>query len=654
MAVLLDRGQPIVYGMASGVARVQGRSGIQGLRDLLLSISNSAVTGTSVREIPIEGRTARVETAVALGGSAVTKPIFGDIDGELVVSIATPQFRRADFRNAQSDWAKAFVGFIQAHISENLAAGRIFSDFKAGEYDLVPEEAMETKSRAIKWSVDEIMAAGKYIRTRDGAGRWISLEEAVTSESRIKVDWIAKVRTPAIVNQVVGMPERYSEISLLIHPAGRRGSDPAILRLGSETVIPERGATGANMVVTGVANVLPLRLTTVYFTKEEAELARSISVNTPPPDIATMNLITLAATQTYWERGEALKVLQRLNTRLNFWNDVPVFCAGSPRNCVNLTAAKLSEEMEQILGDIDLMLLKQMKEFGSQLLRLREVGHADVAAEDEFKDSMRRLLAFQQRSQWLESDSLEAAVDFLKVELKELVYQRLGEHPRVRAYIDFAMTLQYADVIEARGSSSSFVSLRPNARFVGDYAAQVKQWRREFPGITFHPPEDLHLTVSFIGRTTPSNGARIQKIVAKFRQWMRDRSFELNDGEVRVLGRNSNLLAIVFPVEQVPAEIREAIRSLKVDLAMQGVPVDHYFEQEFLPHVTIGSLPSNTYGVEGSNPFQDFVADGAVGDELRSMTISGEIDLLSREISPAGYAETAYGVVDLPSIDEVL
>ena len=162
------------------------------------------------------------------------------------------------------------------------------------------------------------------------------------------------------------------------------------------------------------------------------------------------------------------------------------------------------------------------------------------------------------------------------------------------------------------------------------------------------------MTLAFVGRTTPRNGERIAEAVARFKQKLRGANFDLSAGEVKVLGRNGNLLAIVFPIEQVPAEIQQEIRALKVELAMLGVPVDQFFDQQFLPHVTFGTLPATTYATGGDNPFQEFVADGMVGDELRRIAISGEIDLLSREFTAPGQSDPSYNVVALPSLEEVL
>ena len=286
-----------VYGTKTGVALA--RADVVTMKKTV-----DLLTGTAEQkhfEFNIDGKKVTLEGASSVVGSARIKRSFADVDAELTLVVKYDGFKEADFHDPNSTFAKAVEQFVLKYVREGEERGMIFSEAKAGHHDHIPAEAASTKSKAIKWSKENINKGEQKIpseiQSKDIA---FSFREGLTSHSRIKFDWFLRVEVPEEYQEKFsGMTSRIVEGSVMLNLAGRNGENSAVPFVSQMTDFPELGATGGHIAVEGYADNKPLKITSLFFDHNEYEIARSVTVTAPFTPIYFLGKSVLNAARTY-------------------------------------------------------------------------------------------------------------------------------------------------------------------------------------------------------------------------------------------------------------------------------------------------------------------------------------------------------------------
>jgi hypothetical protein len=201
----------------------------------------------STNSVEVDGQIVVLESAPALTGSAVISNQYGDLDLESVWLVNYDSFRHTDLRSSSSPGIKGLVQFLQKYIKHFSANPRYrFVELKAGEYDYVPETAKKTQSKAIKWNQEQVARGWRWVQSKNGKREKLTLAEALASESRVKVDWVAWDTVQDPVASSLGISESWIEASVLLQIGGRSGGDSPVLGIAREDHLPSKGATGAH------------------------------------------------------------------------------------------------------------------------------------------------------------------------------------------------------------------------------------------------------------------------------------------------------------------------------------------------------------------------------------------------------------------------
>jgi 2'-5' RNA ligase len=117
----------------------------------------------------------------------------------------------------------------------------------------------------------------------------------------------------------------------------------------------------------------------------------------------------------------------------------------------------------------------------------------------------------------------------------------------------------------------------------GQIAAGAVRWT---------PPENIHLTMKFLGDVSPASMETVKKILAA--EAARHSEFEI---EVAGLGAfpNSRRPRVIWIGIQAPEELKTLQHRIEEDAARLGYPVE---ERGFTPHLTLGRVSRNATGAD--------------------------------------------------------
>ena len=634
MAVRLSpSGEPEIYGVEAALK--YAKPDVIRHKDMVLQITASGTVFTT----QIGRQRVTVTSTPALSGSAVQSDNYGDVDIETVIMVQYDTFTESHLHDRGSVAARALAQYMKFYVQHVLSDGRYsVTDFKSGELDHVPDNdsARRTKSRAIKWSVAELLAGHKSISMADGSSRVITLEESLVSESRTKIDWRLRGPTLPFVAEATGILEQDIDANILIQFAGQRGGNTPVLRVAQETSVPEVGATGAHVRIKDTAGFSPLRLTTIAFKPEHAELLRQLSVVTPPQDVFYTNANLVSVTRTYRQLDDYYKVIKRLARRLYFWNDLPAFVSFYGLN--NVSLAGFQRDMLEIVGaNCDgrpetctniVSVLHQLQIITEMLVKRREQpGMGNVAYEREAMTKGSAYLTAQFPGITIPSD-FAILPEFIESLIRKRVNQAMSEDPNVARYIDFVLYNQDTLQIEPMQQKAFFITFRPDDRFVKNFRRVLPTLVEHYPHIRFSQPEDLHMTVSYIGKTTGTVSTRVQEIFMRYNRRFASMPFHLANGSLRIIGSNNNQIGVVFDSNDMPPEMLEAIQAMKFELVQAGLRPDKHLE-DFLPHVSLGHLRDAYFSPEGHREVHALLGSSDVPRRLMSTNVSGGAELLT-------------------------
>ena len=626
LAIMKRDGRAVVYGMLAAVER--SKVTVDQHRDLVLSLSG-ALSSRNLHGV-------QVSAHPALAGSAVISDDFVDLDIDTVVLTQEPDFREADFHNPTSKSVRALAQFIQGYVREIIQEGRAaFSDFKAGEYNQVPNDprAQETRSRSIKWTLDELLAGEKTVIEADGTSRNMTLEEAIASESRVKIDWIVEGDAPPSIRELMGIERRFYDVTVVFRFAGKRGSGPPIMRIAREDYVPEEGATGGYVAMKGTVGILPIRITTALFRLEDLDILSRVAAIAPGVELENLNRLTLGIARTYWRQGHPHKVLRRLLMRLYFWNDGYVFAqrVGSS----GVTGAMIQEEIRSILESRHLSAIRILEGIAEQAIAAGEVGlsHEEianrtlVAARDYFKNH------FPEKAT---PTTLSEVVDLSKELVEELVREQLSERRLVQKYIDFALNEMNEQAIEAPEARKIFAAFSPVSSFVNSYRRRLRGnprqghegWVERYPEIKFSHPSDLHLTIAMLGENSESSNQVFRAEFENLQEKIREIPIELRDGKLEIIGRSGSQIAVVFDESQIPMEVWAAIQDFKTAIVRNGLSPDSRHGLSFVPHISLAYIRDAYRSAEGKRSIIRFFDENSLTPRMRNTHLQPQIKLL--------------------------
>ena len=575
-----------IFGTEVAVSRA--RRDVYKLKGAVFDIAlhkNQDIYNTSV-----EGDGVKIHMLPSLIGSAVVRRGFGDLDINSTLMVESGKFHYKDFTNPNSLTVKAIAKYLITFARQKRKEGYIFSDFKAGEYDFVPQEQAETKSRAIKWTYKELLAGEKSIETgyEGGPKRTLTLEEAITHQGRIKIDLIAKVDNMAEIESATGIRDRFIECTVMFILGGKRTGLPPVLSIADRDRFPESGATGANLTLRDRATEVPLRATTVFFEGAHAEKARQLSVNAPRPDISYLNNVMLGSAKTYLKKGNLLKALRILYTRTLFWTDTQyAFDAGFNRQ-------ELYRSLENIIyGNQKIEELNILVNIGETLNDAINAGlSVSPRGINEYYNGLNRYLKTEgMESATLKFDTIEESITYIKENLiNRILEESLSKNENVRRYLSWVKGLEYDQNYSRPQETNSFVALKVSKEFQKNYEELYSQWKEAYPNIRFTHPSDVHMTLSFLGRVKQDSYHSVVNLVRLFIQKIDGLDFILQNPELEIVGKSNTHIALTFDKEAVPAKVREAIIWLKRELQKQGIAPDKFDIHDFLPHISLAFI----------------------------------------------------------------
>jgi 2'-5' RNA ligase len=522
--------------------------------------------------------------APSLVGSSRTTRYFSDIDTHLLVVVEYDGFKESDFHNPDSLYARAMEQYIIEYLQESLNKGLIFSDLKGGEYDYTPQAGLKSKSRSIKWSLNEVLQKNKKIVLSDGTASNFSIRQAITSGNRLKLDWLTQVEMPEEI-QNLGMKDRIIEASVLFDLAARSGNNTPIPFLSYKTVFPQLNATGGQVNIRGQAAGRSLNTATLFFDADDFELARLSTVSAPHPDISFLNIAVINSSRNYIENGKIHKALRFLYTRLHYWNDFQAFNqtrAGGP-----VSASSFKDAFEQIINNPRIRLLNIMYESAHSLDEAIKKGHKHGDIERQLRHFLRTTGLVTEPNLSLE----ELAQNIIKQAESE-VQKAVAKAPIVLEYVKFVHSTVYSNVYDVLSKESSYVSLELDSRFVKSYEQQLEQLKSTYPNLEFSKPEDLHMTIAFVGRIPETHKSKVAELLNRMQPEFSKFAFSFNQGSVQLVGRNNNILAYVFNEKEAPQEFIQLVKKLRAELVQLGLRPDRFFDS-IMPHISFARLPSD-------------------------------------------------------------
>ncbi|MEZ4871821.1 MAG: 2'-5' RNA ligase family protein [Bdellovibrionales bacterium] len=615
---------PLVFGTQNAVSRV--RYDVGTLKDIVFDFT--LPFGKDQYSVSFAGETGVVKLSPGLIGSSLISRHFSDLDAEVTLISESRGFRHEDFYNPDSVAVRSVENFVRQVISSNLEKGYIFSDFKAGEYDFIPSAADTTKSRAIKWELSDIVQGFKMIPQGHEYGplRKISFREALASQSRIKFDWVAKINTEPEFAKKTGIQERYIELTVMVMLAGKRPGGTPVLKINNETQFPALGATGAHMGVEGTSSHLPVRASSIFFDPNHVELARQASVASPPPDVRYLNTVILNATKTYFERKDYLKILKILSTRMHFWNDYMYFSSDRNVGSVTSTSHQIHQLVNKIVADNTVVLLKDLYEVGKGIQLYRENGYSDLAGERQFLESLNRTLLNEGLiDSSIKFSSLDEAINFTSEKLSTYVLSRIEENPDLDGYIKYILSFEYTNSYDHYVNRPTFVTYDLPASVREKYSEFYNQLTEEYPHLTISRPEDLHMTVAFLGDVPASKLNEVKTLIEELGEKLQRYPIQFENGAIRLVGRNNSQVAVAFSEESVPREVLQAMSEFKAKAHNLGLKPDSHGLEEWLPHISIAHVRDAYFSQAGHIQISKLMVDDRVLDVMETVELPGSV-----------------------------
>lgn len=644
MGVQLVNKVPQLYGTKKGVLRARPDAG---------------KLGSMLQEFRLGGfsyQGYRIEEALGISGSAVEKTLYGDLDMEMSLVVQGADVKESDLHDPNSKALKALAKYMQAQVRRLSSLGFTFADFKAGEYDHIPNDpkAQKTKSRAIKWSDSEILKGFKWVIANNQKTK-LTLEQALSEEARVKMDWYGVIDTAPEVATTTGIKKRYVEFSTLFLFGARQGENSAVLKLPHKRVTPEVGASGGHLSFEGIATLLPLRVTTAFFSPEEVELARQLSVTAPAPAVVWVNQRTIQSVNKQWADGEYLKSLKRLVSRLHYWNDIEMYNLDRRvRGLEQVEMSALISGLTEIAYDPQTTLLNYLSEMAMALAKAKEID-APVRRSKEQRQIQASIALMKG---WGFDDSrLHGKMDpallseILKQKIQQKVQKQVTRSYWLKDYIEFALKGAMDEKYRLHEGRPLFISFALPSSFIESYRQWYIETSKKYPHAQLTQPDDLHMTIAFMGAMDQETTERFWATIEPFRKKLRESSWTFTTPRLSLMGEGNTQVALVYNESDIPQEAIKTLFELKAKLSTLGVRLDRH-ANDFLPHISVAYAGQMHRNRHHQRSIHDLLLDASLLEQGKNLNMSGEIKILTVDPDqPNGLRYSSAEASDMNPID---
>ncbi len=599
MAIMMDSGnRPVLFGSMASIENASIHAPLY--KNIVEKVT--LTPGQRFYNYRIGEESVLVHHLPAISGSALNKkkPFPADLDLELTLLVQHSDFQMDSFYHSDSLTTQILKKHLQMMVRDGREKGLIFSDLKAGEFDYVPESSLDTMSKAIKWTQEEVLEGKKKILNSKGEEIELDLAQALSQESRVKLDWIIEIENNPDFIEKTGLQTRTIEVSILVLMAGQRGKNSPVLKVARETVFPAVGATGAHMAEQNKPSHLPIRITTAFFDVKDAELARKLSVSVPEPNIAFLNKSVMSSMKTYWNKGKWSKVLSSLATRLYYWPDFEYFKQYYEKkegHEIIFTAKGMQGHIESVLGygkgrPNTVTYLKIFSEISSALNNYKKLYGEDKYYQEAYKKFYQGFTNYKKNDVEIAhfeiSSSLEEAESQLDIEIQHFIEKRVGPQDLLKKYIDYVFSLEYANSYEQINSNPFFISFALPKKIKEAYEKIYLELIETYPGLVYTRPEDIHMTISYIGSINKDKISVLEKLVDDFENKIVSNNIVLSEPSVELIGRNNSQLALTYRADDSSNDLfNKYLKEFKMEAyQVLGLTPDRRVEDDILFHIS--------------------------------------------------------------------
>jgi 2'-5' RNA ligase len=298
---------------------------------------------------------------------------------------------------------------------------------------------------------------------------------------------------------------------------------------------------------------------------------------------------------------------------------------------------ELKRAFSQIVDNVDLQNANLWLESAKALLRLRELGYSDEEAEADFLHNFNTYGPLKDKSFSVVSEALTNA---LLTYVEDKTSNHVANYPVLQQYMSFVESLEYTDNYSIKTEQRMFVTLKLPQSLVDDIALLRDDWAAQFPGLKFTHENDLHMTISFVGAIASQDMLKLLSAIAQLRKAIEGIDLTFSRPGFEILGRNNNLVALVFDYSPTNPAFHRALENFRERLVHLGVKPDRYFGS-FKPHITIAESPLAVQGEARQTDLARFVTNATPLDEWSGISFSGDVQLLAREQTSVSDEEQA-------------
>lgn len=483
----------------------------------------------------------------------------GDLDLEAVLLVRSTSSDLARLHQPRSQEIRELVTYVQESIESVLKAHPEFRfiELKAGEY----KDPTTGETKGVKWWLSDIRRGYKFVNDFDPSGkprrRRLSLAQAFAEDARIKADWAI----PSIHEN--SLPGAYMEASILYRMGVKVGNNQPRLRLSEG----------------GMTESLPLRITTITLDPQDMWILSEVSQAAPRLHLEDVHARMMEALEKY-QTKEPLKVFKRAYGLLQFWESIDDYNRlAKVRGVDTLDAQTLNDEFLSVIRDEELRTISEIRS-QAELLVVLDEHQIDLPARSIFLESVRSRFGLAP-----DADA-HAVVGALGARINQrlaLLLESNVQASRFMAYI-----LERLPAFKGPLTSESvFLAQKPNAAFLARYAKRLNEWKKRYPALEFVEPEDLHMTIKFMGRM-PEPGVRA---LAEHTQGAGE-GWKFVEGGARIFGRNHSLVALEFKKD---ASLSETVDRIRGEAVLFGARPENDFP-EFTPHLTLARIRDHDHG----------------------------------------------------------
>lgn len=484
-----------------------------------------------------------------------------DIEALLVAKNSTP----LDYQRPGSKLNKQLTRFLVNHIESTIKSRPDvrFIELKAGE---IPADSIHTDPQPIKWWLRDIRAGFKMVDMPGKGKVKITLSVALAQNARVKIDWAI----PSVLSH--SLPGAYMEASVLYRLAAQQGNNPIQLKTDSD---------GRSL------ESLPFRVTVITFDLDDLQLLNeaSLSAESLPLEFVHYGFIKAILKDS---APDQLKNAKRAFSLLQFWDSVHEFNlhlknSGKP----STTLKDLENSLLTIIRSPEIV---QISEDRSQLKLLKYVQeHEETLPQSSvFLSKLAERYKLTGFETMTLSDLIKKVSDQIDLEVERRIEKHLKEHPMVKIFIDWILQ-RTKNFPTSPLHFSTFIAMKPSAELIKSYRALLPVWKERYPHLQFHHPEDLHLTIKFLGRVPEASldflSAEIQSTVAK------DNALQsplFQNGVPTIIGRKQDVLALRYTTSSAVVNWADRLRRLSAE---HGSLQDRDYP-DFTPHITLGWMDS--------------------------------------------------------------